>query len=98
MRASSPPWKTCWKPTRGREIPIVLSCAWARSDPAQARKTARRDYEYQRNGVSLHDLRAAGGLARRGSDRPHGAVDYAKVLKELSDVHFPAAEKIELVQ
>ena len=30
MRASSPPWKTCWKPTRGREIPIVLSCVWTR--------------------------------------------------------------------
>src|SRR6201997_4432096 len=28
----------------------------------------------------------------------HAAVDYAKVLKELSDVHFPAAEKIVLVQ
>ena len=28
----------------------------------------------------------------------HAAVDYAKVLKELSDVHFPAAKKIVLVQ
>ena len=28
----------------------------------------------------------------------HAAVDYAKVLKELSDVHFPAVEKIVLVQ
>ena len=28
----------------------------------------------------------------------HAAVDYAQVLKELSDVHFPSAEKIELVQ
>ena len=28
----------------------------------------------------------------------HAAVDYAKVLKDLSDVHFPAAEKIVLVQ
>jgi len=28
----------------------------------------------------------------------HAAVDYAKVLKDLSDVQFPAAEKIVLVQ
>ena len=28
----------------------------------------------------------------------HAAVDYAKVLKDLSDVHFPTAEKIVLVQ
>ena len=28
----------------------------------------------------------------------HAAVDYAHVLKELSDVHFPDAEKIVLVQ
>ena len=28
----------------------------------------------------------------------HAAVDYAKVLKDLSDVYFPAAEKIVLVQ
>jgi hypothetical protein len=36
---------------------------------------------------------------RRGeaTDR-HAAVDYAKVLKELSDAHFPAAEKIAWVQ
>ena len=40
----------------------------------------------------------AGGLAPRGSDDHHTGVDYAKVLKELSDLHFPAAEKIVLVQ
>ena len=28
----------------------------------------------------------------------HTAVDYAKVIKDLSDVHFPAAETIVLVQ
>ena len=28
----------------------------------------------------------------------HAAVDYAQVLKELSDTHFPKAEKIVLVQ
>ena len=28
----------------------------------------------------------------------YAAVDYAQLLKELSDVHFPSAEKIELVQ
>jgi hypothetical protein len=28
----------------------------------------------------------------------HAAIDYAQVLKELSDVHFPNAEQITLVQ
>ena len=26
--ASSPPWKTCWKLTRSRAIPIARSCVW----------------------------------------------------------------------
>jgi DDE superfamily endonuclease len=28
----------------------------------------------------------------------HAAVDYAKILKDLSDVHFPAAKKIVLIR
>src|SRR5271157_5701598 len=40
--------------------------------PAKPGQPARHDYEYERNGVgqSLHDLRAAGGVAARRSDRP----------------------------
>jgi hypothetical protein len=31
-------------------------------------------------------------------DRPHAALNYAQVLKDLSDRHFPGASKIVLVQ
>ena len=43
-----------------------------RSDPAQARTTrsSRLRIPAQRRRQSLHDIRAAGGLAPRGSDRP----------------------------
>ncbi len=61
---------------------------------------ARHDYEYKRNGVAnlfmlfapLEGWRHVKPTARRT------AVDYAHVLKELSDVHFPRAETIVLVQ
>jgi hypothetical protein len=63
-------------------------------------RPARHDYEYQRNGVANLFMIFApleGWRRVEVTDR-HAAVDYAKVLKELSDVHFPAAEKIVLVQ
>ena len=46
---------------------------------AKSGRVARHDYEYERNGVA-------------NTDR-HAAIDYAQVLKELSDVHFPNANK-----
>ncbi len=61
---------------------------------------ARHDYEYKRNGTAnlfmlfapLEGWRHVKPTARRT------AIDYAHVLKELSDVHFPRAETIVLVQ
>jgi len=61
---------------------------------------ARYDYEYKRNGVAnlfmlfapLEGWRHVKPTARRT------AIDYAHVLKELSDVHFPRAETIVVVQ
>ena len=68
--------------------------------PMQPGQPARYDYEYERNGTAslfmlfapLEGWRHVKVTARRT------AVDYAQVLKELSDVHFPKAEKIVLVQ
>ena len=63
-------------------------------------RKARHDYEYERNGVAnLFMLFAPleGWRCVKVTDR-HAAPDYAQVLKELSDVHFPGAEKIILVQ
>jgi len=60
----------------------------------------RFDYEYERNGTAnLFMLFAPleGWRHVKVTDR-RTAIDYAQVLKELSDVHFPNAEKILLVQ
>jgi hypothetical protein len=63
-------------------------------------RKARHDYEYERNGVAnLFMLFAPLEGWRRVmvTDR-HAAADYAEMLKDLSDVHFPGAAKIILVQ
>src|SRR5208337_4683490 len=72
----------------------------ARADPAKARTTraSRLRIPAQRRRQFIRDLRAVGGWRHVEVTDRHAAVDYAKVLKDLSDVHFPAAEKIVLVQ
>ena len=68
--------------------------------PAAPGRKARHDYEYERNGVAnLFMLFAPleGWRHVKVTDR-HAAVDYALVLKDLSDTHFPEASKIVLVQ
>jgi DDE superfamily endonuclease len=68
--------------------------------PAQPGRPARYDYEYERNGTaSLFMLFAPleGWRDVKVTER-RTAIDYAQVLKELSDVHFAKAEKIVLVQ
>jgi DDE superfamily endonuclease len=60
----------------------------------------RVDYEYERNGTAnLFMLFAPlqGWRHTEVTDR-RTAVDYAYVLKDLSDTHFPRAKKIVLVQ
>src|ERR1700730_1185849 len=57
-------------------------------------------YEYERNGTAKLFMMFApleGWRQVKVTDR-HAAVDYAHVFKELSDTHFPDAEKIVLVQ
>jgi len=68
--------------------------------PMQPGQPARYDYEYERNGTaSLFMLFAPleGWRHVKVTER-RTAVDYAQVLKELSDVLLPKAEKILLVQ
>jgi DDE superfamily endonuclease len=68
--------------------------------PMQPGRPARHDYEYKRNGTAnlfmlfapLEGWRHVEVTARRT------AVDYAKILRDLADIHFPKAEKIVLVQ
>jgi hypothetical protein len=67
---------------------------------AKPGRPARHDYEYERNGTANLFMMSApleGTRHVKVTDR-HAAVDYAQVLKELSDTHFPKAEKIILVQ
>ena len=67
---------------------------------AKPGRPARVDYEYQRNGTAnLFMMFAAleGWRHVKVTDH-HAAMDYALLLKELSDAHFPKATKIVLVQ
>src|SRR6201996_9664852 len=60
----------------------------------------RYDYEYERNGLSNLFMMFApleGWRRVKVTDR-RAALDYAHALKDLSDMHFPGADKIVLVQ
>jgi hypothetical protein len=68
--------------------------------PSAPGRKARHDYEYERNGVANLFMMFApleGWRCVKVTDR-HAAVDYAHVLKDLSDTHFKDAAKIVLVQ
>ena len=69
-------------------------------EPMRAGQPARHDYEYKRNGTAnlfmlfapLEGWRHVQVTERRTS------IDYAKILRDLADIHFPGATKILLVQ
>ena len=68
--------------------------------PAKPGRPARHDDEYERNGTAnLFRMFAPleGWRHVEVTDR-RTTLDYARVLKELSDTHFPKAAKIVLVQ
>ena len=68
--------------------------------PAKPGRPTRFDYEYKRNGTANLFMIFApleGWREVKVTDQ-HTAVDYAQVLKELSDTRFPAAQRIVLVQ
>lgn len=60
----------------------------------------RGDYEYVRNGTANLFMLFAPleGWRHVEVTDQHTAIDYARLLKTLSDTHFPRAEKIVLVQ
>jgi hypothetical protein len=67
---------------------------------AKPGRPGRHDYEYRRNGTANLFMMFApleGWRHVKVTDR-HTAADYAQVLKELSDTHFPGSAKITLVQ
>ncbi|MGB7013786.1 MAG: IS630 family transposase [Pseudolabrys sp.] len=66
----------------------------------KAGRPARFDYEYERNGTANLFMMFApleGWRHVNVTDR-HTAVDYARVLKDLADIHFAHAKTIVLVQ
>jgi hypothetical protein len=68
--------------------------------PAEPGRPERYDYEYERNGTANLFMMFApleGQRHVKVTDR-HAGVDYAQVLKDLSDTHYPDAAKIVLVQ
>jgi hypothetical protein len=68
--------------------------------PMKPGRAARVDYEYERNGTAnLFMLFAPleGWRHVKVTDR-HTAIDYAHVLKDLADIHFPRKKAIVLVQ
>jgi DDE superfamily endonuclease len=77
-----------------------LSVETRKPIPAKPGRPARYDYEYERNGTANLFMMFApleGWPKVKVTDR-HAALDYAPVLKELSDIHFSGATKIILVQ
>jgi hypothetical protein len=63
--------------------------------PAKSGRVARYDYEYERNGTANLFMMFApleGWRHVEVTDR-HTAVDYAQILKALSDTHFPKAAR-----
>src|SRR5664279_3814147 len=67
---------------------------------AKPGQPARHDYQYERRGTANLFMMFApleGWRHVEVTDR-HTAVDYAKILRDLSDTHFPEAGKIILVQ
>jgi hypothetical protein len=90
------------------EIPLVCLDETSKQLVAETRtpvpmKTGiptRIDYEYERNGTANLFMMFApleGWRFIKVTER-RTAVDYARVLKDLSDAHFPHAKKIALVQ
>ena len=98
---SSPTWKTCWTSITGRanpECPVVCLDETSKQliaetrvpIPAKPGRPARIDYEYERNGTANIFMLFApleGWRHVEVTDR-HTAVDYAHLLKQVSDTWF----------
>lgn len=82
------------------EISKQLTMGTRKGVPAKPGYAARTDYEYKRNGTRNMFMLFAPleGWRHVKVTKRRTAVDYAHILKQLADEHFPNAEKIVLVQ
>ena len=82
------------------ESPVQLIGEVRQPIPAEPGQLERYDYEYRRNGtVNLFvciDVHRPWRKVKLTERRP--AVDYAQCMRELTDVHYPDAESIRVVQ
>jgi len=81
------------------ERPCVLHGETRPATSAQPGQVARYDYEYQRNGTCNLFMMFQPGAGWRHAKvtQQRTKTDFAEVMRELVDVHFPHAEKIRLV-
>lgn len=81
------------------ERPCVLHGDIHAALPQQPGRTARYDYEYQRNGTcNLFMLfQPAAGWRHAKVTAQRTKTDFAEIMRELVDCHFPHAEKIRVV-
>lgn len=97
-----------YKRPRDRDRPLVcldesskqLLAETREPIPMKQGRPARADYEYQRNGMANLFMVFApleGWRHIKVTDQ-RTAVDYARMLKDIADNHFPEAQKIVLVQ
>ena len=90
------------------EYPIVCLSVTLKQLIAEARvpieakpgRVARYDYEYRRNGTANLVMRSAPleGCCHVEVTNQRIVVDFARILKRLSNTHFPNAPKIALAQ
>lgn len=81
------------------ERPVQLISEVREVIPAVPGRPARQDYEYKREGTANLYMIACPERCQRHvkvTDR-RGTLDFAYVLKDLVDIHFPDADRIRLV-
>lgn len=81
------------------ERPCVLHADTRPPTPAKPGRKARYDYEYQRNGTCNLFMLFQPGAGWRHAKVTHQRTktDFAEIMRDLVDVHFPQAEKIQVV-
>jgi len=82
------------------ERPVQLLADCRPSLPPRPGTPARQDYEYERRGTANLFLwyEPLAGVRRVAPTQRRTMVDWAHVIKDLVDVHYPEAERIVLVQ
>lgn len=81
------------------ERPCVLHGHTRPSAPAKPGRKARTDYEYQRNGTCnlFMCFQPGAGWRHAKVTERRTKIDFAHLMRDLVDVHFPHAEKVRVV-